>query len=71
VSVRFLPAPLDAVEMFRHSLAIRLGRGATGPKPSLRGEARRAARRARRRALADERRGESLTAVAWVPPQSP
>jgi len=65
--VRFLPPPLDADEMFRHSLAVRLGCGVGGPKPALRGGARRAARRALDRARREITGGESLTLVAWAP----
>ncbi len=63
--VRFLPPPLDAGEMFRHSLAVRLG--VRGHKPALDREARRAARRALRDARGDPTVGESLVLVARAP----
>ncbi len=65
--VRFLPPALDAVEMFRHSLAIRRGQGTGGRKPVLRGPSRRAALRAVRHARTEVTAGESLTVVARAP----
>ncbi len=63
-----LPSPIEAHEMFRHSLAIRLGVDTrVVRKPHLNRAARRAARWADGRALKDPEAAEALTAIAWKP----
>lgn len=63
---RLLPSPLEAHEMFRHSLAIRLGIDTrVARKPRLDRAGRTAARRADHAALEDPAAAEAITAVAW------
>jgi 2-polyprenyl-3-methyl-5-hydroxy-6-metoxy-1,4-benzoquinol methylase len=64
--IDLLPSPLEAQDMFRHSLAIRLGVDLrTNRKPRLDRTARRAARWADGTASGDPQAAEAITAVAW------
>jgi 2-polyprenyl-3-methyl-5-hydroxy-6-metoxy-1,4-benzoquinol methylase len=64
--IRLLPSPLEAREMFRHSLAIRLGIDLReNRKPHLDRAAQKAARLADAAAFGDPEVAEAITAVAW------
>ena len=64
--LRLLPSPLEAWEMYRHSLAIRQGINIRLlRKPRLTREAQYAAKQADRAAIRDPAEAEAITAVAW------